>query len=78
MKWYGLVRRGEEHCSGRRVMEMEVQRRRKRGRHRRIWLSRVRDDIKEKDCRGRRRTTVLHEGVMKTCRGPIVKHRPYV
>ena len=31
---------------------MEVQRRRKRGRPKRIWLSRVRDDIKEKRLSG--------------------------
>ena len=29
-------------------MEMEVQRRRKRGRPKRRWLDRMRDDIKEK------------------------------
>ena len=33
---------------GRRAMEMKVQRIRKRGRPKRIWLDKVKDDIKEK------------------------------
>ena len=51
LKWYGHVIRREEHClfeGGPRVMEMKVQGRRKRGRPKRIWLDRVRGDIKEK------------------------------
>ena len=42
------VMRREQHCVGRRVIEMKVQGRRKRGRPKRRWLNRVRDDIKEK------------------------------
>ena len=48
LKWYGHVMRREEHYIGRRVMEMKVQGRRKRGRPKRRWLYRMRDDIKEK------------------------------
>ena len=50
LKWY-VIRR-EEHYVGRRMMEMKVQRRRKRGRPKRRWLDRVRDDIKEKGLSG--------------------------
>ena len=44
----GHVVRREEHNIGRRVMEMKVQGRRKRGRPKRRWLDRGRDNIKEK------------------------------
>ena len=37
----------EEHYVGRRAMEMKVQGRRKRGRPKRRWLNRLRDDIKK-------------------------------
>ena len=49
-KWYhyGHVMRRHEHYVGRRAMEIKVQGRRKRGRHKRRWLDKVRDDIKEK------------------------------
>ena len=48
VKWYGHVMRREEHYVGRRAMEMKVQWRRRRGRHKRRWLDKVKDDIKEK------------------------------
>ena len=48
LKWYGRVMKREEHYIGRRAMEMKVHGRRKIGRHKRIWLDRSRDDIKEK------------------------------
>ena len=47
LKWYGHVMRREEHYVGRRAMEMKGQGRRNRGRLKRRWLDRVRDDIKE-------------------------------
>ena len=48
-KWaYGHVMRREEHYVGRRGMEMKVHGRRKRGRPKRRWLDKVKDDIKEK------------------------------
>ena len=56
LKWYGHVMRREEHCVGRRAMVMKVQGRRKRGRPKRRWLDRVRDDIKEKGLLGGRRS----------------------
>ena len=48
LKWYGHVMRREEHHVGRRAMEMKVQGRRKKGRPKRRWLDKVKDDIKEK------------------------------
>ena len=44
-KWYGHVMRREEHYVGRRAMVMKVQWRRKRGRPKRRWLDKVKDDI---------------------------------
>ena len=46
--WYGHVMGRGEHYVGRRAIEMKVQGRRKRGRPKRRWLDKVRDDIKEK------------------------------
>ena len=49
LKWYGHVMRTEEHYVGRRAtMTMKVQGRRKRGRPKRRWLDKAKDDIKEK------------------------------
>ena len=42
------VMRREEHYVGRRAMVIKVQGRRKRGRPKRRWLDKVKDDIKEK------------------------------
>ena len=48
LKWYGHVMRREEHYAGRRAIVMKVQGIRKRGRPKRRWLDKVKDDIKEK------------------------------
>ena len=48
LKWYGHVMRKEEHYVGRRAMVIKVQGRRKRGRPKRRWLDKVKDDTKEK------------------------------
>ena len=48
LKWHGHVMRREEHCVGRRATVMKVRGRRKRGRPKRRWLDKVKDDIKEK------------------------------
>ena len=64
LKWYGHVMRRAEHYVGRRAMVMQVQRRRKRGRPKRRWLDKVKDDIKEKGLSAEDvPTTVLHGGV---------------
>ena len=44
-KWYGHVMRREEHYVGRRAMVMKVQGRRKRGRPKRRWLDKVKDEV---------------------------------
>ena len=48
LKWYGNVVRRGEHYAGRRAMEMKVHGRRTRGKPKRSWLDKVKDDIKEK------------------------------
>ena len=48
LKWYGHVMRREEHYVGRRAIVLKVQGRRMRGRPKRRWLDKVKDDIKEK------------------------------
>ena len=46
LNWYGgHVMRREEYYVGRRAVEVKVQGRRKRGRSKRRWLNRVRDDV---------------------------------
>ena len=44
--------RRDENDVGRRAMEMKAQGKRKRGRHKRRCMDRVRDDIKEKGLSG--------------------------
>ena len=63
LKWYRHVMRREEHYVGRRAMVMKVQGRRKRGRPKRRWLVKVKDDIKQKGLSADKCTTVLHGGV---------------
>ena len=48
LKWYAHVMQRKVHCVGRRVMGMELQGRRTRGRPKGRRLDRVRDDIREK------------------------------
>ena len=45
LRWYGHVKRREEDYLGKRMMEMAVLGRRKRGRPRRRWMDLVREDI---------------------------------
>ena len=63
LKCYGHVIRRDEHCIGRRVMEMKEHGRRKRGRPKRRWLDRVTDNIKEKGLSAD--TTVCHRPPIK-------------
>ena len=44
LSWYGHVKRREDHM-GKKMMEMAVPRRRKRGRPRRRWMDLVREDM---------------------------------
>ena len=43
--WYGHVKRREEGYVGRRIMEMAVPSRRKRGRPRKRWMDLAREDL---------------------------------
>ena len=52
LQWYGHVMRKDEDYVGKRVMEMEVPGRRKRGRPNRGWLDSVKVDLKEKGLEG--------------------------
>ena len=45
LRWYGHVKRREEDYVGKRMMEMVVPGRRKRGRPRRRWMDLVREDM---------------------------------
>ena len=45
LRWYGLVKRREESYVGKRMMEMAVPGRRKRGRPRRKWMDLAREDM---------------------------------
>ena len=47
--FYLYVTKIKEYYVGRTTMEMKLQVRRKRGRPRRRWLDKVKDDIKEKE-----------------------------
>ena len=44
-RWYGHVKRRQEDYVGKRMMEMAVPGRRKRGRPRRRWMGLVREDM---------------------------------
>ena len=52
LQWYGHVMRREEDYIGKRVMAMEVQGRRGRGRPRRRWMDSVNEDLREKGLTG--------------------------
>ena len=45
LKWYGHVVRRDEQYVGKKVMEMEIQGRRGRGRPKRRWMDCIRDDL---------------------------------
>ena len=62
--------RREEHYVGRRAMVMKVQGRRKRGRPKRRWLDKVKDDIKDEGPCGRKYMTELHGGVYRQTSSP--------
>ena len=64
LKWYGHVLRREDEYVGKRVMAMEVPRKRRRGRPTRRWLDSTRNDLSEREyCQGRIRKTGLNVGV---------------
>ena len=48
LKWYGYVLRREDEYVGKRVMAMEVPRKRRRGRPKWRWLDSIRNDLSER------------------------------
>ena len=52
LQWYGHVMRREGEYVGKRVMRMEVEGMRGRGRPKRRWLDSVRADLREKGLEG--------------------------
>ncbi|XP_068247664.1 SCAN domain-containing protein 3-like [Palaemon carinicauda] len=52
LRWYGHVMRSDEQYNGRRVMEMEVQGTRRRGRLKRRWMDCIKDDLRSKGLTG--------------------------
>ena len=52
LQWYGHVMRRDEDYVGRRVLEMEVQGRRRPGRPRRRWMDSVKEDLSERGLTG--------------------------
>ena len=48
LKWYGHVSRREDEYVGKRVLGMEVPRKRRRGRPKRRWLDSIRNDLSER------------------------------
>ena len=52
MRWYGHVMRRDEEYVGKRVMGIEVQGSRNRGRPKKRWADSVKDDLREKGLSG--------------------------
>ena len=52
LQWYGHVMRRDEDYVGKRVMEMEVQGTRNRGRPKQRWMDSVKEDLREKELTG--------------------------
>ena len=52
MRWYGHVMRRDEEYVGKRVMGIEVQGSRRRGRPKKRWVDCVKDDVREKGLSG--------------------------
>ena len=52
LRWYGHVMRRDGQYVGRRVMEMDIQGRRRRGRPKQRWRDRVEEDLRSKGLTG--------------------------
>ena len=70
MRWYGHVMIRDEEYVGKRVMGIEVQESRSRGRPNKRWVDCVKDDLREKGLSG---------GVRPSCmEATIVPYRPHI
>ena len=52
LRWYGYVIRRDQKYVGRKMMEMDLPEKRKRGRSKKIFLDVVKEDIRESWCEG--------------------------
>ena len=64
LKWYGHVLRREDEYVGKRVMAMEVQGKRRRGRQKRRWLDNIRNDLSERELSGEKAHKTKFNGVV--------------
>ena len=72
LKWYGhvLLLRREDAYVGKRVMAMEVPGKRRRGRPKRRWLDRIRNDLSERE--------LSREDTQDRAKWSHKTHRPYI
>ena len=75
MQWYGHVMRRDEEYVGNRVMGIEVQGIRRRGRPKKRWADCVKDDLREKGLSGEEVYEELHGG---DCRPISTPHRSWI
>ena len=59
LKWCGHVLRRKDEYVGKRVMAMEVPGKIRRGRPKRRWMDSIRNELLERNCKGRKSKTVL-------------------
>ena len=71
LRWYGHVKRREEDFVGKRMMEMAVPGRRKRGRPRRRWMDLVREDMERVGAREGDEVDRVKWRLLSRCGDPV-------